>query len=224
MRASVDSKLFFKQMNNIVDYGLGFIDGVQSGKGVLLMQLGEDITELIGEYIDSNARANPGELHHVYEWYQTGSPSGRLFDVDYRVIGNAGLSFESTFRQSSTVKNGSRVPFYNKAKIMEQGIPVTIRPNSADVLAFEDGGETVFTKGPVRIDRPGGDVAGAYEATFEEFFIRYLSQSFLDVTGLARLFKNPITFKMNFAAGARGGRPVGVRAGQSWMASKGAVI
>jgi hypothetical protein len=167
---------------------------------------------------------NPDALHLVYEWYQTGSPAGRLFEIEYIVTG-LGLSFQSTFRQSTSVKNGSNVPFYNKANIMESGVSVTVKPRNSDVLAFEDNGETVFTKKPVTIPNPGGtDTTGAYREVFREFFYRYLSQSFLDVTGLRKQLGTPLAFKNNLAAGVAGGKTVGIRVGRQWVASKESVI
>jgi hypothetical protein len=208
----------------LVQYGFGFVEGAQIGKQQLLKQLGPEVRTLLEQYIDANARMNPDALHHVYEWYQTGSPTGRLFEIEYIVTG-LGLSFQSTFRQSTSVKNGSNVPFYNKAKIMEAGVSVTIKPKSSDVLAFEDNGETVFTKKPVTVPNPGGtDTTGAYNEVFKEFFYRYLSQSFLDVTGLRRHLGTPLAFKNNLAAGMSGGRPVGVRVGRQWVASKESVV
>jgi hypothetical protein len=203
---------------------MGFVEGVQQSKSGLLKQLGPEVRTLLEQYIDANARMNPEALHHVYEWYQTGNSAARLFEVEYIVTG-LGLSFQSTFRQSTSVKNGSNVPFYNKAKVMESGVSVTVRPVNSDVLAFEDNGKTVFTKNPVTIPNPGGsETTGAYEEVFKEFFYRYLSQTFLDVTGLRRHFGTPISFKNNLAAGVAGGRPVGVRVGRQWMASKESVI
>ena len=224
MRLVVDDKQFVKEMNNLVEYGMGFLDGVQSSKKDLLSQLGPEIKTLLEQYVDANARMNPESLHHVYEWYQVGNPGGRLFDIDYLVTGY-GLSFQSTFSQSKSIKDGSSVPFYNKARIMEAGISVTIRPVNAQVLAFEDNGESVFTRGPVNVANPGGAAAeGAYEETFREFFRSYLSQTFLDVTGLRQHFGTPIAFKNNLAAGVRGGRPIGVRVGRDFMRSNRSVI
>lgn len=223
MQLVVDDKLFNKQMKNLIQYGLGFVEGAQSGKDQLLKQLGPEIRTLLEQYIDANARMNPESLHHVYEWHQTGNPSGRLFEIEYIVTG-LGLSFQSTFRQSTSVKNGSRVPFYNKANVMESGVSVTIRPKEGGVLAFEDGSDTVFTKNPVTV-KPGGRAStGAYEEVFKEFFYRYLSQSFLDVTGLRKHLGTPLAFKNNLAAGMAGGRAVGVRVGRQWMASKESVV
>lgn len=224
MKLQVDGKEFMREMNNLVSYANGFIDGVQVGKKDLLDQLGPELQTLLEEYIDANARQNPQALHHVYEWHAVGNPGGRLFDIEYKVSGY-GLSFQSTFSQSKSVREGSTVPFYNKARVMESGASVTIRPVNAEVLAFQVDGESVFTKKPVTVNNPGGvAVQGAYEDTFREFFMRYLSQTFLDVTGLRQHFGTPTSFKNNLAAGVRGGRPVGVRVGRDWMRSKRSVV
>ncbi|NBO79310.1 MAG: hypothetical protein EBV27_06755, partial [Actinobacteria bacterium] len=173
MRITFDNKMFKKDMKNIIDYSIGFLDGVKKGKTDFLKIIGLETVELMKEYIDSSARVNPGILHHVYEWDQTGSPNARLFDINYTVSG-LGLSFKSTFSQSRSIKSGSRVPFYDKARIMEAGIPVVIRPRQAQVLAFNDNGEEVFTQGPIKISNPGGDnVQGGFEKTFDEFFNRF---------------------------------------------------
>ena len=130
---------------------------------------------MLKQYVDASARVNPSLLHHVYEWDKAGSPDSRLFDVNYTITGN-GLSFNSNFRQSRTIKVGSRTPFYDKARIMEDGIAVTIRPRKAKVLAFEDSGEQVFTKGPVTVNNPGGNTKGQFENVFNSFFNVYFTQ------------------------------------------------
>jgi hypothetical protein len=211
---------FMKDMDNIADYALGFLDGVQNGKKVLLDTIGQQSVELLKDYVDSSARVNPEMLHHVYEWEQTGSPGARLFDIFHTVRGST-ISFKSTFRQSSSIKSGSNVPFANKAAVMEAGRPVTIRPRNSSVLAFEADGQTVFTKNPVTVDNPGGDVAGAYEKALESFFNNYFSQAFLRVSGVAKYLENPEIFAKNLAAGKRGGRAVGLATGFTWIAKAG---
>ena len=214
----IDTKYFTKTMNNIVDYSFGFIDGVNRGKKIFLESLGKETIQVLKQYIDVNARLNQRALHHVYEWYQTGSPNARLYDFVYSVNGN-GISFKSTFRQSTSVPRGSTVPFYNKAKIMEDGSPITIKPKKAQVLAFEVDGEEVFTKNPVVIDNPGGNVQGQFEKTVDAFFNRYFKQSFLRASGLFNYLENPTVFKKKIKAGAKIGRSVGVSTGMSWMAN-----
>jgi hypothetical protein len=220
-RVKIKNKQFVKDMDNIVNYALGFLDGVKQGYPSFLQQLGATMSEALKAYVDANARVNPQVLHHVYEWDKTGSPDARLFDIQYVSTG-AGLSFNSTFRQSSSIKSGSRVPFYDKARIMENGIPVTIVPKQR-VLAFEQDGETVFTTKPVRVSNPGGQVQGEYERVFNSFFNRYFTQSFLESSGIASYLRSPVDFKKNFSSGKRGGRSLGVTVGQSWIAKAGLI-
>lgn len=221
MKPMVDDTKFMRDMNNIMDYSIGFMDGIQRGKTKFLDNLGKNSVQVLKEYIDSMARVDPQILHHVYEWSQTGSPEARLFDINYTAKQN-GLSMSYTFRQSTSIKSGSKVPFYDKARIMEEGAPVTIKPVTAKVLAFEDNGEQVFTKNPVSIDTPGGAmVAGSFEKTFDNFFQTYFSQVFLYSSGIIDYLKNPVVYKTSLPSGKKGGRSVGLSAGYRWIANAG---
>jgi len=219
MLVTVNTKQFKKTMNNIIDYSVGFLDGAQQGKKAFLSRLGNEVIFALGQYIDVNARANPKALHHVYEWYQVGSPNARLFDINY-TVSNIGLSFNSNFRQSRSIPADGNVPFYNKAKIMEEGTPVIIRPKRKSALVFEDGGKTVFVKRPITVREPGGsEVIGSYEQVFDEFFLRYFKQSFLKSSGLYNYIKNPTLYKKNVKAGSKMGRAKGVSTGFKWIAN-----
>jgi hypothetical protein len=198
---------------------MGFLDGVENGKRVFLKNLGAGTIQAMAAYVDVSAKGNPNALHHVYEWYQTGSPSARLFDIDY-TVSNLGLTFNSKFRQSRTLKEDSNVPFYNKASIMENGVPVTITPKKSSVLVFEQGGETIFTKNPVTVRNPGGDyVAGSFERTIDEFILKYFKQSFLRASGIYDYIKKPVLYKKNFKAGSKMGKSKGVDTGFRWIAN-----
>lgn len=217
MIVRTDLRRFEKQMNNIVQYSFGFLDGVQKGKKIFLNNLGKSVVFALGQYIDVQARSNPQALHHVYEWYRVGSPEARLFDIDYTVSG-LGLSLNSKFRQSRSVAGDSNTPFYNKASIMENGIPVVIKPKRGSVLVFEDGGNEVFTKKPVNVRNPGGDeVIGSFENTFNEFMLRYFKQSFLRASGLYDYINNPVIYKKNIRAGSKVGKAKGVSTGFKWI-------
>ena len=210
---------FNKEMNNIVQYAFGFLDGVQKGKKVFLQNLGVGTIQAMAQYVDVSARGNPAALHHVYEWSQTGSPSARLFDINY-TVSNLGLSINSTFRQSRTVRQDSHTPFYNKAKIMEEGIPVTIKPKISSVLVFTEEGETVFTKSPIVVRNPGGDrVQGSFERTMDEFILRYFKQSFLRASGIYDYINKPTVFKKNIKAGSKVGKSKGIETGFKWIAN-----
>lgn len=212
----INDKKLVKDLNNVVQYSMGFLDGVKIGKAKMLNDLGLELKELVAEFIDSNARVDPSSLHHVYEWYQAGSPAARLFDIDYQVVAG-GLSMNGMLTQSRSIAKNSKEPFYNKATVMEYGIPVTISPKNAQALRFEVDGEEVFTKNPVHIQNPGGSVQGNFQEMFKSFFATYASQSILDISGLAEQLRKPTEFSNKFAAGVRGGRAVGVSAGIKYI-------
>ena len=212
-----DDKKIIKELNNAVEYSMGFIEGTQAGKKLLLANLGRELKVLVAQFIDANARIDPDSLHHVYEWYQTGSPTARLFDIDYIVVGG-GLSVNGTLRQSRSTSRNSDTPFYDKARIMERGTPVTIAPKRAQALRFEQDGQTIFTKSPITISNPGGsEVQGSFQETFRQFFLTFSSQSLLEISGLADNLRRPVEFKQNFSAGVRGGRSVGFSAGLKFI-------
>lgn len=221
IRLRTNTQQFMKDMSNIVGYAEGFLQGVEQSKPVISENLGAEVLAALKEYIDANARVSPMTLHHVYEWYQTGSPAARLFDIKYSVNGS-GLSFNSTFRQSVSVKEGSKTPFYNKAEIMERGIPVRIAPVASEVLVFEDNGEKVFTRKPVTVSDPGGQaVQGSYERVFDSFFNQYFSQSFIRHSGVLNHLKDAKPFAYNFNKAKRGGKSAGISVGIRWASQGG---
>jgi hypothetical protein len=213
---------FAKEMNGILSYSKGFIEGAKTGKQELLITIGEKTKEFLNQYIDSNARTNQAVLNHVYEWSEVGSENARLFDIEYVATG-AGLTFKSNFKQSTSIREGSNVPFYDKARIMEQGIPVTIRPRKSDVLVFEQDGEQVFTKSPVRNANPGGSqTTGGFQETVDSFFNSYWRQSFLQTSGIKDILNNTIEYKKNLPRAKVGGRSQGFDVGYRWIAAKAA--
>ena len=217
MQVKFDNKKFAKQMNNIVNYSFGFLEGAEKGKTVFLDNLGKDTIEALKVFIDTNARMDPQAMHHVYEWGKTGMASQRLFTINH-TVSNLGLSIKSDFKQSTSIKQGSLVPFYNKARIMEYGQPVVIKPRNASVLSFNVGGEQIFTKNPVNVSNPGGDwVQGSYEKTFDNFMNYYFKQTFLRASGIYDHLSNPRVYKKNLRAGSNIGKSKGREVGYRWI-------
>lgn len=204
-----------KDIMNIAEYSEGFIDGAKKGKTKFMNELGAATIEMTKEFIDTNARLDPQRLHHVYEWYMTGSPEARLYDIDY-ALSSSIITFTYNFKQSQSVSRGSSTPFYNKAEVMESGTPIVIKPKKSSVLAFEDNGQTVFTAGPINIQNPGGQVEGQFEKVLDTFFSRYFTQSFLQASGIAYNLESPREFHANLRKNSK--RSNGVKAGYNWMA------
>jgi hypothetical protein len=218
-----DDRKFMKDMLNVIGYSEGFASGAEAGTSELLQAFGLHAVEAANEYIDSTSRVNPAKLEHVYEWAMNGSPSGRLFDIDKIVNGNT-LSVKASFKQSVTVKEGSKEPFYNKANIMEKGLPVKVEPKESSVLKFDIDGQTVFTKKPVTIKDPGGEQAqNGFEETFNQFFNMFFSQSFLKSGKLSQYLASPQAYHKNFSSARSGGKSLGKSVGRKWMKDAGEV-
>jgi hypothetical protein len=199
---------------NVIEYSRGYIEGAEKGKPKFLSEMGAMTIEIAKEFIDTNARLDPQRLHHVYEWYLTGSPEARLYDIDY-VVNKDSILFTYQFKQSQSASRGSTTPFYDKARVMESGMAVTIKPKNSSVLAFDINGEPYFRPGPIVVDKPGGAVAGQFEKVLDTFFNQYFKQSFLRVSGLAYNLESPAEFHRNLRKNK--GRAEGIKAGYNWI-------
>lgn len=150
-----------------------------------------------GLFIDSQARTKPKSLHHVYEWNKTGQSGSRLFKLNK--IESSGLSFRINYefkasRSSVPTKNTgqkSRYVFKNKAEIMEKGMPIIIRPKSAERLVFEIDGKAVFMpKGKsVTVKSPGGKSStNQFDLAYSRYFSGPLVSNSIKMSGFQNLF------------------------------------
>ncbi len=155
-----------------------------------------------GQYIDAQARSKPKSLHHVYEWNKVGSPTHRLFNLT--LVDQPGLSFRISrdFKLSKSSvpsknkKQKKKYVFANKASVIEAGMPVVIRPRSAERLVFELDGRTVFMpKGSsVVVKRPGGTAAtNQFSLSYGRFFGGQLVNSSIKASGFQRIFNSAMS-------------------------------
>ena len=172
-------------------------------QSVIFKQLQEDF----GLYLDSQARINSKSLHHVYEWKRTGDAGSRLFKLN--VIESSGLSFKisSTFLPSKASVPSSfgkkRHVFINKASVMEAGMPLTIRPRSAERLVFETSTGVVYMpKGAsVTVTKPGGGKAtGRFQIAYARFFTGNLVNLSIKKSGFQKLFNSSLSKAMRLPA------------------------
>jgi hypothetical protein len=130
----------------------------------------EIVRDTVYDNVDARARSNSLAFHHLYEWGWSGDPSKRLFKVVSVGRGTDNFAMSYQFLHSSVpVPNSLNHVFWDKARVMELGISVTIAPTYADALVFYvDGGDTkVVTTKPVTVEQPGGDyVAGSLRKEF----------------------------------------------------------
>ena len=215
LHVRVDSREINKILGNSVKFSYGFLEGVKAQQIIFNTKLAEYTVDVLNKYIDSQARANPDALHHVYEWGMTGNSGGRLFEITPRVS-LQDIHFEGKFLKSST-DNGNGYVFYDKANVMENGISVTVAPRDSSVLAFEDDGEMVFTAESVYIAHPGGtEVEGSFAKVIEEFFGSYFTSAFMQP--LLRDLATADEYAKMFPQGAKsGGRAAGIVAGKKYL-------
>lgn len=220
--ARFDSKEVNRILGNAVSYSYGFLEGVDVDQILFNQTLAEYTVEGLKLYIDAQARVDSDALHHVYEWNQVGTPSGRLFDFNATASKRI-IKINGKFLSSSSISETSDEPFADKANIMENGISLTIEPKNSDVLVFEDDNQTIFTTKSIYIANPGGDeVAGSFGRVVDDFFNNYFTNAFLQPL-LLQLSK-PTEYGRSFRAGARSGRGPGVSAGKAYLRSAGASL
>jgi hypothetical protein len=162
-----------------------------------------------GNYIDSSARVKPTSLHHVYEWNKVGQETSRLFRLNR--MDSEGLSFRITYDfklskssvPSKNKKQKKKYIFANKASVMEAGMPVIIRPKSAERLVFELDGETVFMpKGSsVTVRSPGGRAStNQFRLFYGRYFGGQLVNSSIKASGFQNIFNAGMSKSLNTPA------------------------
>jgi hypothetical protein len=162
----------------------------------------DQINKEFGEYIDAKARIQPKSLHHVYEWNRAGRPTARLFKLTSAE--GLGLSFKINYEfklskspvPSKNKKQKRKYIFANKASVMEKGMPIVIRPQSAERLVFEMNGMTVFMpKGAsVMVKNPGGSAArNQFDLAYSRYFSGPLVSSAIKNSGFQQIFGTKIT-------------------------------
>lgn len=168
-------------------------------RNVIFSQIEKDF----GEYVDAQARINPSTLHHVYEWKKTGNKSHRLFKLNIKesmgLSFSMGYSFIDSKSMVPTNYGKSRHVFREKARVMEAGNPVVIRPRSAERLVFEIDERVIrMPKGAaVTVKRPGGGKAtNRFQISYARFFTGNLVNLSIKKSGFQQIFNSSISRAM----------------------------
>jgi len=171
----------------------------QKFRSVIFSQIEKDFNE----YIDAQARINPSTLHHVYEWKRVGNKTARLFSLDLKEsIGlsfRVGYSFKDSKAMVPTNYGKSRHVFKEKARVMEAGNPVLIRPRSAERLVFEIDERVIrMPKGAaVTVKKPGGGKASKrFQIAYARFFTSNLVNLSIKKSGFQRIFNSSLSKAM----------------------------
>jgi hypothetical protein len=160
------------------------INQIQNEQKTRIRQVGLKMLATYFEaYVDNLARMNHSSFHHVYEPNRTGNKDSRLFESN--ITGNT-LTYN--FKPSQQPGDSGYV-FENKAFVMENGIPITIRAKQAEYLKFEVDGNFVSKK-QVYVSQPGGpDVKGSFFQTFTTFMTTNALDALHDLKFFERIEK-----------------------------------
>lgn len=217
--AKINTKDINKMLNNLIKYSDGFITETKAQQGYVNRKVANTSVNAFYQYLDGVARMHPGMLHHIYEWGEVGNPTARLVDLGV-VSSGRGSTVTAEFLQSQTTKDGSSEPFYNKAQIMEEGIPVVIKEKEAQALFFEIDGVEYFRMGPITVLNPGGaETRGSFVEVFKEFYNNYLSQVYLKAIRFYQHFQSPKEYERNFKKALKSGNAnaLGKISALSWI-------
>lgn len=199
-----DGKEAKRMLDNIVSYSEGFIKETKAKEPTITSRLAETSIEAFYDYLDGLARTNPGMLHHVYEWGAVGNPGARLVELKKQLAGSRGANILADFIQSSSIPEGGNEPFYDKAEIMEEGIPITVQATEAQAMFFQIGNQEFFRTGPIVIENPGGEeTRGSFLEAFEEFYNVYFDDVYLRAIRFYEHFENPRGFTPGFNRAVR---------------------
>jgi len=191
---------------------LGKLTSNSAFKNLFKTTIFNQIEKDFGEFIDSSARIKPTALHHVYEWNKSGQETARLFKI--KRLDAEGLSFRVgyDFKLSKTAvpsknkKQKKKYIFENKASVMEAGMPVIIRPRSAERLVFELNGTTVFMpKGSsVTVRSPGGRASSnQFRLHYGRYFGGQLVNNSIKASGFQQIFNTKMSKALSTPAGIR---------------------
>lgn len=215
----IDGKEAKKVLHNLVEYTDGFITETKAQQSTITQRMTDLSIDHFYSYLDQLARVNPGMLHHVYEWGRVGDPQSRLYELKRKLTKNTGL-VTADFLPSEMPSPNSDQVFYDKANVMEDGIPITINEVNAEALFFEIDGVEYFRTGPIVIENPGGpEVRGAFVQQFEEFYNVYFDNVYLKAIRFYQYFMDPKPYEQNFAGAMKSGsaKAIGKKTALSWV-------
>jgi hypothetical protein len=135
-------------------------------------------------YVDNLSRSNHAKYHHIYEPNQTGDSTARLFVSTLDKGKTPKLMY--SFKQSSSPSDSGYV-FRNRAFVMENGIPLNIKPKNEEYLKFEYNGK-FYQKKQVYVSQPGGpEVQGSFSELFNKFMTTAASKALVDLEFFSRI-------------------------------------
>ncbi len=170
---------------------------------IIFNQIAKDF----GSYLDAQARSNPKTLHHMYEWKKVGDSNSRLFSLKVNSVSGLGFTITPDFLLSKSMvpstMGKAKYVFANKAKVMEDGNPVIIKPRNSKRLVFKMDDQVVFMPEgrSVIVKKPGGGKAtGRFQIAYARFFTGNLVNLSIKKSGFQQIFNTHLKKALSIPA------------------------
>lgn len=164
------------------------------------------------------ARSNKSMLHHVYEWEGSGQESSRLFRIIKKggVAGSASIYYKfNNSRKRSPIDPSLKVPgatgkvvsksgiFKNKARVMEDGTPVSFVTSRTIAIPSENGISFIPPGKTINIRNPGGSsTTGSFSKHFRLWWTTYFPTA-LDKEGIPQKLERSVASALRVKGAGR---------------------
>lgn len=175
-----------KMPEKIIDfsrYQLSVLEGIHetpSNSNRISKAAAQIVISYFEQYYANLARRQKYLYQHVYEFGKAGDNDYKLFKPTIQT--KSGMSKIQYSFTDSKIPNKNGYIFKKKAEIMESGKTVKIEPKKSSVLMFEVDNKMIFTKSPVIVKNPGGEVSENFQKSLEKY-IKSQSKSVLLSSG-----------------------------------------
>ncbi len=199
------SKLLYAEIENKID-GIKELNTVKTKNEIISAAFSISSLKFI-KTTNMTARSIKKSFHHVYEWNQVGTESGRLFRIIKKQEsgGNASVyyKFNNSKKKAPISKilstpgeNGKSVTrsgiFKRKAEVMESGSQVSFITSRYIAFSPKSGGIVFVPPGrTITIKNPGGEgTSGTFEKHFKTWWAMNFNKVFNESGIITNLEKN----------------------------------
>jgi hypothetical protein len=209
--SSKSSKLLYAEIENKVD-GIKELNTVRTKNEIMSAAFSVASIKFI-KNTNMLSRSVKKSFHHVYEWGQVGTESGRLFRIfkKQETGGNASIyyKFNNSSKKSpisnilsTPGSNGKSVTrsgvFKKKAEVMENGKEVSFITSRYIAFSPRSGGIVFVPPGrTIKIKNPGGEAtSGSFEKHFRAWWAMNFNKIFNE-SGITKSLENNVSLALS---------------------------
>jgi len=205
------SKLLYAEIENKVD-GIKELNTVRTKNEIMSAAFSVASIKFV-KNTNMLSRSVKKSFHHVYEWGQVGTESGRLFRIfkKQETGGSASIYYKfNNSRKKSPISNILTTPgpsgrsvtrsgiFKKKAEVMESGKEVSFITSRYIAFSPKSGGIVFVPPGrTIKIKNPGGEgTSGSFEKHFRSWWAMNFNKIFNE-SGITNSLENNVSLALS---------------------------